>query len=521
LVATKGFKVARFPEVRPFATTSDYVLFQSNGHALTILCMVDRETYPDEIFRLDLAEVRRIGEACLKYTGTIAGIRMPVLIQIMEVGPGSTEQRHRLRSFKKNFLTARVIVSAATVDTASRQVWSNASSWFGKAAYLAVIETWLAARLQAPAKSKPAAIAAARPSVPLVTAALIALLLAAFASELGFGVGPSTKFLQPTVSTLLALGGLTRVGVLQYGEWYRVLATPFLHLDLLQLAISVIALGIAGWRLESLLGRAWFGAVYLVGALSASLLSLIVNPPSFITVGASGAIMALFAAMMVVSAHFPAGAGRSRLQIRAIWVLTAELLTLTGIPRGQSVDLANLFGGTIGGLLMGLAMLLVWSRQELLPGCRRVAAAMAIAGGVALTYPAVALPRTYQAIAFMTQLIPAEQVPTSVSDMRARAAALMLQYPRDPRPRFLRTVDMLAARDLAGAEREARTALADEDLWRSLMAPQLGNNLRAMLAVAINSDRPEEARSTARPACAVIHDGPMRKMLDDQKLCGN
>jgi len=41
-----------------------------------------------------------------------------------------------------------------------------------------------------------------------------------------------------------------------------------------------------------------------------------------------------------------------------------------------------------------------------------------------------------------------------------------------------------------------------------------------MLAAAINGDRPEEARSVARPACAAIKDGPMRKMLDDQKLCG-
>jgi hypothetical protein len=79
---------------------------------------------------------------------------------------------------------------------------------------------------------------------------------------------------------------------------------------------------------------------------------------------------------------------------------------------------------------------------------------------------------------------------------------------------------MLDANDLVGAEREARQALAEEDLWRSILSPQLGHSLRIMLAAAVNGDRPDEARAVARPACAAIKDGPMRKMLDDQKLCG-
>ena len=57
------------------------------------------------------------------------------------------------------------------------------------------------------------------------------MLFAAFAIEIVLGIGPATKLLQPTVTTLLAFGGLTRLGVLQYGEWYRLLAAPFLHLD--------------------------------------------------------------------------------------------------------------------------------------------------------------------------------------------------------------------------------------------------------------------------------------------------
>jgi rhomboid protease GluP len=246
------------------------------------------------------------------------------------------------------------------------------------------------------------------------------------------------------------------------------------------------------------------------------------NPPSVIAVGASGAIMALLAATLIASAHFPSGAIRTRLWFSSILALIVALLPLLAASfRDQPVDYAAHLGGTLAGLLVSLVMFKVWSRAEPQPGFRRAAMAVAVAGAVALAYPAIAIPRVYRAMAFITQLIPADQVPKSSAEMRSRAASLVAQYPRDPRPRFLRTADMLDANDFTGAEREARAALADEDLWRPILSPQLGNTLRIMLAVAINGDRPEEARETVRPACAAIREGPMRKLLDDRKLCSN
>ena len=520
-MAKQGFKVARMPEIRGLASTCDAVLFHSDGYALTLLCMVDREAYPDEIFRLDVDEVRRIGAACLKYTGTLAGFRMPVLIQIMEIGRGtSAVQQARLKSFQRASLTAKVVPSAVIVDTASRKLWSSERSWFTKAAHQGFIEKRLLARRDVDPDFRPPAILVAQRPWPMVTAVLMMALPAIFAAEISFGIGAPSRLLQPSVTTLLAFGGLTRLGVTQYGEWYRLLSAPWLHLDAVQLAMNVIALGIAGWRLEALFGRAWFGAILVVGALAGALLSLALNPPSYLSVGASGAVLALVAAMLVGSLHFPTGAIRTRLHVRAIVALTAALVPLTGILRGQSVDLTFLLGGAIGGGVIGLGMLAVWPRNEMLPRFRKAAATTALAFVAALAYPAVSVPRNFQAINFITQLIPPDQVPKSSSDMRAHATELIQQYPRDPRPHFLRAVDLLDAHDLTGAEREARQALAEEDLWRSILSPQLGYSLRIMLAAAINGDRPDEARSVAGPACAAIKDGPMRKMLDDQKLCG-
>jgi rhomboid protease GluP len=223
--------------------------------------------------------------------------------------------------------------------------------------------------------------------------------------------------------------------------------------------------------------------------------------------------MGLFAAMLVLSLHFSAGAVRTALQMRASYVLIPSLLPLAGALNGEKVDYAAHFGGAIGGAAMGLILLAVWSGSVSLPSFRQVAAVVAIAGVLALAYPATAVVREYPAMAFMTQLIPSNK---TGDEMRARAKELAEQYPRDPRPRYFRAADLLDANDLAGAEREARAGLADEDRWRTLLSPQFGNGLRVLLAIAIDKDRHQEALETARQPCAALKDGAMRA----RKLCG-
>jgi rhomboid protease GluP len=442
---------------------------------------------------------------------------MPVFIRIMEVGPGSADQQQRLKLFKRSSLRAKIIPSAMIVDTASGQVWNSDKTWVSKGVYHGFVEQLLDAPREADTDLTPPAVAIAQPSFPFLTAAILAVLLAVFAAEIAYGIGPWTQTLQPTIATLVTFGGLTQSLVLQSGEWYRLLSAPFLHADAGHLAMNAIALFLAGRAMEGLIGRAWFGAVYVVGALTGSLLSLALNPVSIVAVGASGAIMGLFAAMLVVSLHYPPGAIRTALQMNAIYVLIPSLLPLAGALQGHKVDYAAHFGGAIGGAAVGFVMLRVWSRTDVLPGFRQAAAAIALAGVVALGYPVLSVSKTYQAV---TRLIPPDKLPKTNADMRVHAAELIAEYPHDPRPRFMRAADLLDANDLAGAEREARAGLADEDRWRSMLSAQLANGLRVMLAIAINRDHPEEARSTAQPACVALKDGPMRKLLDERKLCG-
>ncbi len=519
-IAKKGFELARVPEIDALYDVCDIVLTRSDGYTFSILGMVDREARPGAIFDMGVDQLREIGEACLKYTGVVSRTKMPLFIGVLEVGPGSPEQQPRLQTFKRASLRAKVVPFAMTVDTQTGAVWNNQANWFSKGQYHGFVEELLAAPREAGLDFTPSVAATAPPSFPFLTVAILLVLAAVFAAEIIFGIGPWTKFLQPTNFTLVAFGAMMKNLVLQSGEWYRLLSAPFLHVDGSHLAMNAIALLVAGRALEPLIGRAWFGAVYAVSALTGSLLSLVLNPPLIIAVGASGAIMGLFAAMLVVSLHFPAGALRTRLQMNAMYVLIPSLLPLAGALHGQKVDYAAHFGGAIGGVAVGLVLLAIWSRSEIFPAFRQIAAAVAIAGVVALAYPAISIARGYQAVAFMTKLIPDDKLPKTSGEMRSRAADLIAQYPHDPRPRFIRAADLLDANDLAGAEREARAGLAEEDSWRQLLSPQLSNSLRVVLALAIDRDRHDEALRTARPACDGFKDGPFRKVLDDRKLCG-
>jgi rhomboid protease GluP len=366
---------------------------------------------------------------------------------------------------------------------------------------------------------EPRPVAIAPPTQPIVTILILLVLCAVFAAEIIYGIGQPTGPLQPNIETLVGFGGLSRDLVLS-GDWYRIFSAPFLHGSAIHLGMNAFALWVAGRTLERLVGHIWFAAVYAVGALAGSIGSLEFNPPGIIGVGASGAIMGLFAAMLIISMRFPAGPFRSALRSNAIYVLIPSLLPLANALHTQTkVDYAAHAGGAAGGVVLGILLLMIWPRSQPTPLAKPVAALLALSGLVAVVYPLNSILQGYTVASFSQQLIPADKYPRTDAEMRARVSQLIAQYPRDPRPRFTRAADLLYARDYAGAEREARAGLDEEYLWHALLPSQVGDGLRTFLAIAISRDRPQEALDTARPVCLALKDGPIRKMLDERRLC--
>jgi hypothetical protein len=229
--------------------------------------------------------------------------------------------------------------------------------------------------------------------------------------------------------------------------------------------------------------------------------------------------MGLFAAILVISFHFPAGADRTSLLLGAVYVLLPSLLPLASAFQGIKVDYAAHFGGALGGATLAIILLAIWRRDQAHPGLRGIALAVALIGLAAFAYSAIPAIRAYPAAMLSTALIPPTQVPQSDAAARAQSADLAARYPRDPRARLMHAHTLLAARDTAGAERELRAGLAEEETWRSLFKPELAAALRATLAFVLAKDRIDEAKAVARPVCESVTSGPSRDMLDKLKLC--
>jgi membrane associated rhomboid family serine protease len=216
---------------------------------------------------------------------------------------------------------------------------------------------------------------------PWLTLAILALLVGVFAAEQLLAVTPGDEGMSPSIETLMALGGLNRTLVAGGGEWYRLFTAPLLHTDIGHILCNGVALLLVGMCLERLIGRAWFLAVFLVGALGGSLLSLALDAPSVVSVGASGAIMALFAAGFTSSYHLPEGTrARKKIQSRSLGVLVPSLLPLATATEGAHIDYGAHIGGAVAGAAIAGFLLVTWPQTHFLPRFRGAAGILSVVG---------------------------------------------------------------------------------------------------------------------------------------------
>jgi membrane associated rhomboid family serine protease len=227
-----------------------------------------------------------------------------------------------------------------------------------------------------------AAVGLADFRLPWLTLALLAVLVAVFALEIRFAV-QSSSGLSLSPASLFVLGGLNRAAVLSGGEWYRLFTAPLLHANLPHIVGNGVALLWGGWLLERLVGRLWFFCFFAVGALGGSLLSLAVMPAKMVSVGASGALMGLFAALFVSGFRLASGSdGRVRLQVSSLRILIPSLLPLFSSTSIGHIDYGAHFGGALSGAAMAALLLKHWPQTARVPQLRRVAIGIAAGGGI-------------------------------------------------------------------------------------------------------------------------------------------
>lgn len=150
---------------------------------------------------------------------------------------------------------------------------------------------------------------------------------------------------------LFAGGALYPPAVVERGEIYRLLTAMFLHGSLGHIFFNMYALYIVGSTLEPVFGRLRFALIYLLGGLAGSVLSLALGDYAVPSVGASGAVFAIFAAEAVhLYQHRWLYANvQGRLQ-HMVFLIAMNLFI--GFLPGSRIDSWGHIGGMLGGFAL-------------------------------------------------------------------------------------------------------------------------------------------------------------------------
>jgi rhomboid protease GluP len=207
---------------------------------------------------------------------------------------------------------------------------------------------------------------------PVVTFSLLAAMIIVFFLEAGSGA-----FASRASARFIELGGAYGPLILERGEWWRLFSAVFLHANFVHIIFNAIALVFAGYVLEPVLGRAWFAAVFACSGIAGGLFSLWFHADGVVSVGASGAIMGLFAAAFLLSLRYEWESETSRnLRSGAVQVLIPSLIpSVSG-----KADIAAHFGGAFAGGVLGLVLLALWGEKEPRPPFESAAAGVALLG---------------------------------------------------------------------------------------------------------------------------------------------
>lgn len=182
-----------------------------------------------------------------------------------------------------------------------------------------------------------------KPKKIIVTYALMAICSVLFLLTYVFGKGSTDAI------TLYNFGAVFSSAI-KSGQVWRLLTGTFLHAGIIHLLVNMYSLCIIGTQLENFVGKKKFIVIYLISAISGSLMSSIFS--TTISVGASGAIFGLLGSMLYFGYHYRLYLGNVlKAQIIPLIILNLFLgFALNGIDNAAHI------GGLIGGYLTTMAL---------------------------------------------------------------------------------------------------------------------------------------------------------------------
>ena len=130
------------------------------------------------------------------------------------------------------------------------------------------------------------------------------------------------------------------------GEYWQLLTSVFVHVDISHIALNMLFLIIFGFRAEELFKTEEYFSVYLLSGLSGSLLTLFFMSPNTLSAGASGAVFGMYGAGIIYM--------RKKFGQSIVGALLYSFLFLM-LSTGAGVNVIAHFGGLAAGLIIGYA----------------------------------------------------------------------------------------------------------------------------------------------------------------------
>jgi len=178
---------------------------------------------------------------------------------------------------------------------------------------------------------------------PYITIGIILINVIVFLMMYLFGKGSND------VMTLVNFGALYKPLVVS-GDYHRLLFSAFLHIGIMHLLVNSYSLYVIGTQLESFLGKFRYLFVYLISAVSGSLMSIVFS--SNVSAGASGAIFGLLGSLLYFGYNYRVYLGNV-LKSQIIPLIVVNLFLGFMI---SGIDNAAHIGGMIGGILSTMAV---------------------------------------------------------------------------------------------------------------------------------------------------------------------
>lgn len=170
---------------------------------------------------------------------------------------------------------------------------------------------------------------------------------------------------QELSARLFSAGVMYWPAILEEGQYYRMCTSMFLHFDTSHLTNNMMILFLIGGRLEKVVGKGRFAAIYFLSGMIADLASMgytMWQNRLVVSAGASGAVFGVVGSLAWIVI-----ANKGRVEgMSGGWMVLFVVLSLYGGFVNQGTDNAAHVGGFLAGVLLTVLlyqMKNVWKRQ--------------------------------------------------------------------------------------------------------------------------------------------------------------